>query len=263
MNIVVCVKQVPDTANLKFDSQGNIQTDGLENMMNPCCGYAVENAIRIKEASDGNKVTVFTIGPAQSKEVLKRALAMGADEAYHLSDAVFMGGDSIAAGYTLAEAIKKYVPDFNLIFCGQFTDDEMAGVTGPAIAEYLNIPSLTICNKVEVKDASTVTVHRESSQGMEVHEMTLPGLVCFANSEVEPRIPSIKGVMKANRTEIPSVELAALGVPAEKVGIQGSPSKVMEKWRKPRKEGGRQVEGSDPQEAVSQLIAFLKEQKVM
>jgi len=263
MHIVVCIKQVPDTANLKFDAaSGSIQS-GTEMMMNPFCEYAVETAIRLKEAQEGSKVSVFTVGSAQAKEVLKRAVAMGADEAYLVSDDAFNGADTWATGYTLGQAIQKYAPDYTMILCGQLSTDGMNGITGPAMAEFLGIPSITFCKAVALKDAQTLTVNRETERGIEVYEMTMPGLIGVMKCDYEPRIPSIKGVMKANRTEIPTITMADLGLTADKVGYQGSPTTVSKTWQKPKKQGGLKVDGSNPDVAVQQLIGFLKEQKVL
>jgi electron transfer flavoprotein alpha/beta subunit len=263
MNIVVCLKQVPDTAHLKFDSNDQLAADGIENVMNPFCEYAIETAIRLKEAHEGSKLTAICMGPAPAKEVLKRAIAMGADEAFLLSDNAFSGADGWATGYTLCTAIKKLVPDFNLVILGQFATDGMTGITGPAMAEFLDVPSITFSKKIELKDANTITVHRETEKGTEVYEMSMPGVVCMMKCDYEARIPSIKGVMKANRTEIPTVDLAGLGLTVEQVGAKGSTTTVDSVWRKPKKHGGVKVDGSDPQQAVGQLIAFLREQKIM
>jgi electron transfer flavoprotein alpha/beta subunit len=263
MHIVVCIKQVPDTANLKFDAASGTIQGGTELMMNPFCEYAVETAIRLKEAYEGSKVSVFTLGTPQAKEVLKRAVAMGADEAYLLSDDAFNGADTWATGYTLGQAIQKYAADYNLILCGQLSTDGMNGITGPAMAEFLGIPSLTFGKSVAMKDGQRLTINRETERGIEVCEMTLPGLVCVMKCDYEPRIPSIKGVMKANRTEIPIVTMADLGLSAEKVGYQGSPTTISKSWKKPKKQGGVKIDGSNPDAAVQQLIGFLKEQKVL
>lgn len=264
MNIVVCVKQVPDTAHIKFDDAGNLVKDGLEYMINPFCEYAVETAIRIKEAMEGEcKITVFSIGPSQAKEAIKKAVAMGCDEAFLLSDEKFQGADAWAVAYTLSEAIKNKVPNADLIFFGQFATDGNTGLTGPMVAEFMSLPSLTFCKQVEYTGSGSLKLHRETERGSEVHEMTLPGVVCMMKCDYDPRMPTIKGVMKANRTQIPEVSAEELGLDVTKIGIQGSPTMVMNTWKKPKKEGGVKIDGSDPQEAVKQLIGFLQEQKVM
>lgn len=263
MNIVVCIKHVPDTAHLKFDPEKGIIQDSIEYIMNPFCEYAVETALRLKEAKEGSKVTVISLGQAQAKEALKRAIAMGADEAYLLSDPAFVDGDDWATAYTLSTAIKKLVPDTDLILLGQQALDVMTGMTGPALAEFSGLPSVTLTKNVEVKDDRTLKIHRETPQGVEVYEMTLPGVISVMKCDYEPRIPAIKGVMKANRTEIPVVDLAGLGLSDDQVGIKGSPTMIVSAKTKPKKQGGMKVDGSDPQAAVNQLIGFLREQKVL
>jgi electron transfer flavoprotein beta subunit len=263
MNIVVCVKQVPDTAHLKFDSQNELVKDGLEQIMNPFCEYAVETAVRLREANEGSKLTAICMGAAQAKETLKRAVAMGCDEAYLLSDEAFAGSDAWTTAFVLKAAVQKLVPDAQLIFFGQFAADGMTGITGPAVAEFLGMPSVTFCKAVELKSGTILTAHRETEQGLEIYEVTLPGVISMMKCDYEPRIPSIKGVMKANRTEIPVVDLAGLGLTMDQVGQQASPTQVEKTWRKPKKEGGVKVDGSDPQVAVGQLMSFLKEQKIV
>lgn len=261
MNIVVCVKQIPDTAHLKFDAQNQLAQDSLELIMNPFCEYAVETAIRLKEAHEGGKLTALCLGGPQAKETLKRAVAMGADEAYLISDAAFDDSDAWATAYALKAAIQKLVPDYHLILFGQFAADGMSGTTGPAVAEFLGVPSITFSKAIELKDEKTLAVHRETERGVEVYELILPGVVSMMKCDYEPRIPSIKGVMKANRTEIPVIDLAGLGLTVEEVGQSGSPTRVEATWRKPKKEGGVKVDGADPEAAVNQLVGFLKEHK--
>ncbi len=263
MNIVVCVKQVPDTAHLKFDANNQLMREGVENIMNPFDEYAVETAIRLKEAHEGSKVTVISMGPAQAKEVLKRAIAMGCDDAFLLSDDAFNGADSWASANTLKHAIQKLVPDFDLVLTGQFATDDMSGITGPALAEFLGVPSVTFCKRVDVADPKTVQAHREVEQGVEVFQMALPGVLCMMKCDYEPRIPSIKGVMKANRTEIPTHDAAAIGLPTDQAGANGSTTVTLKTWRRPKKEGGKKIDGADPQVAVNELIGFLRERKVI
>lgn len=263
MNIVVCLKQVPDTAHLRFDSNNRLAKESIENVMNPFCEYAAETAIRLKEAHEGSKLTALCMGGPQAKEVLKRAVAMGCDEAFHLCDEAFQGADGWATAYALATAIRKLVPEYDLIILGQFATDGMTGITGPALAELMGVPSITFCKKLEKKSETVLTTWRETEKGVEVHEMDLPGVVCMMKCDYEARIPAIKGVMKANRTEIPSLDRAALGLTIEEVGVKGSAMAMADSWRKPKKEGGVKVDGSDPQAAVNQLIGYLREQKIL
>lgn len=263
MHIVVCIKQVPDTANLKFDSQGNVSPESVELILNPCCGYALEAAVRLKEAGENITVTALTLGPAQAKDVLKRAIAMGADQAFHLSDSAFDQADALTLSRILGKAIQKLVPDYNLLLFGQFAEDSMNGATGPMVAQLLGAPCITLANKAEMMDGQTLRVFRETEEAVEEFHLQLPGMVCFANSEHEPRIPSIKGVMKANRTEIPVLDWAALGLSEGEVCPAGAGVVQLNTWRKPRKTGGVKIQGDDAAVAVGQLLGFLREQKVL
>jgi electron transfer flavoprotein beta subunit len=263
MNIVVCIKHVPDTAHLKYDAQDNLAQDNLEWVMNPFCEYAVETAIRMKEAHEGATLTAICMGGPQAKDILKRAIAMGCDDAVLLQDDAFNGADPWATAQTLAAGIRKHVPNFNVLLLGQFATDSMSGVTGPALAELLGVPSITFCKKAELKDATTLSVERETERGSEHYDMTLPGVVCVMKCDYEPRIPAIKGVMKANRTEIPTLDKAALGLSDEQIGAKGARVEVTKLYRRPKKEGGRKIDGSDAQAAVSQLMSFLREQKLV
>ena len=139
----------------------------------------------------------------------------------------------------------------------------MSGITGTVVSEKLGIPCITLANKAEIIDAETLTVFRETEEAVEEYQVSLPAMVCYGNSEHEPRIPSIKGVMKANRTEIPFVSLADLGLSPQQVGPEGSPTRLSKTWRKPKKEGGIKIEGSDAEAAVARLMGYLKEQKVV
>lgn len=263
MKLAVCVKLVPDTAHLKFDAQDALIRDGMEYMLNPFCEYAVETALRIKEAlGDDSTVTVFTKGPAQSKDALKKALAMGCDDAYLVSDDAFDGGDGWTTAFLLSEAIKKQCGTPDLLLFGQFSTDDAMGLVGPQTAELMGMPSITFCKNVSVS-GNTAKVERETEKGVEHYEMTLPGAVCTMKCDYEPRMPSIKGVMKANRTEIAVLDMAGLGVDGANIGAQGSLTTVAKLWRKPKKKGGHKVDGSDAQAAVSQLMAYLKEQKLV
>ncbi len=263
MRLVVCVKQVPDTAHLKFSGDGQLLSESFEWVMNPFCEYALETAIRLKESIEGATLVAMSVGAPQAKDVLKRALAMGADEAYLISDHCFTGSDAMTTAHILATAVQKHVPDADLILTGQFSTDGMNGITGPALAASLDMPSITFSKKLEPLSAGKLSVYRETEKGVEVLELTLPGLVAVMKCDYEPRIPSIKGVMKANRMDIPTLTAADLGLAPESVGPAASPTHVLKTWRKPRKEGGTRIDGSDPAVAVKELVGFLQAQKVL
>lgn len=263
MRIVVCVKQVPDTADIRWTENNTMVREGVESIMNPFDEYAVETAIRIKEANPEAVITAVTMGPAQAKDVLKRAVAMGADEAILVSDKKFAGADTWATSYTLAKAIKEKIGDFDLILCGQFAIDGDTAQTGPGIAEQLNIPQVTYAKEIESASTSAVVVKREVEDGIQRVEMQLPGLVCMLKCDYEPRMPSIKGTMKANRTPIAEYGMEDLGLTPEQVGIKGSPTVVSKAYRPELRQAGEIINAADSKESARILLEKLKSDKVL
>ena len=263
MKIVVCVKQVPDTADIKWTENNTMVRDGVESIMNPFDEYAVETAIRVKESNLGCTVTVVTMGPPQAKDVLKRALAMGADEALLVTDKKFAGADTQATSRTIAAAIKEKIGDFSLIVCGQFAIDGDTAQTGPSIAEHLGLPQVTYVKELEYSNGNTIIAMREIEEGIQKIEMQLPGLVCMLKCDYNPRMPSIKGVMKANRTEIPEIGHEGLGLDVSEIGIKGSPTYVSKAFRPPVRESGEMINASEPKEIANILIEKLKNEKIL
>ncbi len=262
MKIVVCVKQVPDTSDIKWTENNTMVREGVESILNPFDEYALETAVRIKEANPDATITAITMGPPQAKDVLKRAIAMGADDAMLISDKKFAGADTWATSYTLAKAIQNKISDFDLIICGMFAIDGDTAQTGPGIAEQLGIPQVTYAKEIEVSGGNVI-VKREVDEGMQKAEMVLPGLVCMLKCDYEPRKPSIKGTMKANRTEIPQFGMEELGLEPEKVGIKGSPTIVSKAFRPESREAGEMIQADSPQEAARALIEKLKAEKIL
>lgn len=263
MKIVVCVKQVPDTADIRWTENNTMVREGVESIMNPFDEYAVETAVRIKEANPDVTITAVTMGPPQAKDVLKRSIAMGADEAILVSDRKFAGADTWATSHTLAKAIKEKVGDFDLIICGQFAIDGDTAQTGPGIAEQLDIAQVTYAKEVEYSGGNTVIVKREVEDGLQKVEMKLPGLTCMLKCDYEPRMPSIKGTMKANRTTIAEYGMAEIGLELENVGIKGSPTFVSRAFRPEQKGAGEIINAATPREAVKTLLEKLKSDKVL
>jgi len=263
MKIVVCVKQVPDTADIKWTENNTMIREGVESILNPFDEYAVETAIRIKESNPDATITVVSMGPPQAKEALKRAIAMGADEALLVTDKKFAGADTQATSRTLAAAIKQKLGDFNLIICGQFAIDGDTAQTGPSIAEHLGLPQVTYVKEVEYSGGESIVAKREVEEGIQKVEMKLPGLICMLKCDYEPRMPQIKGVMKANRTQIPEVNMEELGLEHAQVGIKGSPTYVSKAFRPQPRVAGEMLNASDPAEAAKVLIEKLKNDKVL
>lgn len=262
MKIAVFIKQVPDNTRLKF-SDGKPTLEGAAMMMNPFDEYALETALRLKEQAGGNAtVTVFSLGAANAREIIKKAIAAGADDAFLLSDPVFENGDSTANAHIFATAIRQLLPDFNVLVFGRMALDDGAGQTGPKVAEILNLPSLTGCNDAQLMDGS-LRLSRETEEGVEVYEMPLPGVIGMMKCVYELRSSNIKGVMRANKTEIPVKTAADLGLEANRAGLEGSATRLTRTWQRQPRGEGKVISGADPKAAAGELIAFLQEAKVL
>ncbi|EGO61823.1 electron transfer flavoprotein subunit beta/FixA family protein [Acetonema longum] len=261
MEIVVCVKQVPDTAEIKVDPETNtLIRQGVPSIVNPFDKNAVEAALQLKEKHDG-KITVISMGPPQAKDALKECLAMGADEAILISDRAFGGADTLATSYTLASAIKK-LGKVDLVICGKQAIDGDTAQVGPEIAEHLGIPQVTYVSKVEA-DGNILRVEREHEEGYEVLEISMPALLTVVKSINEPRYPTVKGTMKANRKEIPVWTVNDLEVDAAKLGLKGSPTQVRKIFVPPSRTQGEVIQAETAREAVGLLIQKLTEAKIV
>jgi len=261
MDIVVCVKQVPDTTEIKIDPQTNtLIRRGVPSIVNPFDKNALEAALQLKE-KHGGKITVISMGPPQAKDALKECLAMGADTAILISDRKFGGADSLATSYTLAAAIRK-LGAYDLILCGKQAIDGDTGQVGPEIAEHLGIAQMTYVTKIDVA-GDTVRLEREQEDGYEVHEAKLPLLVSVVKSINEPRLPTIKGTMKANRTEIGVWTADDLEVNEKRLGLKGSPTQVRKTFTPPQRTQGVIIQMDTARESVGELIKKLSEAKIV
>jgi len=262
MNIVVCVKQVPDTNEVKIDEKkGTLIREGVPSIINPEDKIALEEAVKLKEEF-GGKVTVLSMGPPQAKESLIEAYAMGADEAILLSDRKFAGSDTWATAYTLSQAIKE-VGDYDLIFCGRQAIDGDTAQVGPQIAENLSIPQITYVNKVEIEDKK-VTARRKLEDGYSVIETELPVLLTVLGDLNQPRYPSIKRIVDAFSSEnlVKTWTADDFEVDENKLGLDASPTQVYDTFVPTRDHEAEILEGS-VEEKVQKLIDKLKEEKVV
>ncbi|WP_319403104.1 electron transfer flavoprotein subunit beta/FixA family protein [uncultured Anaeromusa sp.] len=259
MKILVCVKQVPDTTEVRIDRETNtLQRQDVPSILNPFDRHALEEALRVKERCGGT-VSVLTMGPLQAQEVLKECLALGADEAVLVSDKAFAGADTLATSRTLAAAIAKLQPA-ELIFCGKQAIDGDTAQVGPELAEHLNMAQITCVSKLEVFPAERrLIAEREVEDGHEVLELSLPAVLTVSKSLNEPRYPSIKGRLRANKTSIPILMLADLGLQAEETGLQGSPTRVVRIFAPETRKGGEVIQGMAPRQAADLLAIRLKQ----
>lgn len=261
MKIVVCVKQVPDTTEVKINPETNtLVREGVVSILNPFDMYAVEEGIRIKEKLGGT-VTVLSMGPPQAAEQLKDTIAMGVDDAVLVSDRAFAGSDTLATSYALAKAIEK-MGDVNLIICGKQAIDGDTAQVGPEIAEKMGLPHLTYVKKIEEISETEITLERMYEDGYERVQMPLPGLITVVKEINEPRLPSLKGMMRAKKAEVTIWNAAAIGADPAKSGLNGSPTWVKTIFIPDLKCQG-EIFCGEPEEQVKSLVNALMCQKVI
>jgi len=261
MEIVVCVKQVPDTTEVKIDPVTNtLIRQGVPSIVNPFDKNAVEAAIQLKE-KHGGKVTVISMGPPLAKDALKECLAMGADEALLVSDRAFGGADTLATSYTLAAAIRK-IGKVDMIICGKQAIDGDTAQVGPEIAEHLDWAQVTCVFKIEV-DGQKVRLEREHDEGYEVIETQMPVLLTVLKSINEPRYSTVKGTMKANRREIPVLTAGDMEVDPQHLGLKGSPTQVRRIFTPKQRVQGELIQADSSRAAASMLVQKLSEAKLV
>jgi electron transfer flavoprotein beta subunit len=261
MNIFVCIKQVPDTTEVKIDPvKGTLIREGVPSIVNPFDEYAVEEALKIKEKF-GGKVTVITMGPPQATEALRKCLAMGADEAYLVSDRAFGGSDTWSTSYTLAKAIEK-IGSYDLILCGKQAIDGDTAQVGPGIGEHLKISQVTYVQKILGIDGNEMEVERGVEWGNEIIVTPLPAVFTIDKSPIPPRLPSMMGTMKALKAEIKCLAAADLDLAEGLFGMDGSPTKVKRTFTPPPRKGGRVLQG-EMDEAIKELVSILREEKIV
>lgn len=261
MEIFVCVKQVPDTTEVKMNPETNtLMREGVPSIVNPFDLYALEEAIRIKEKK-GGKVTVITMGPPQAKAALLECISMGADEAVLVSDIAFAGSDTLATSYTLSAAI-KHLGGADLIFFGKQAIDGDTAQVGPGVAECLDIPFVAFVKKIEELTDSSVCVERMMESGYDVIEAPLPCVLTVVKEINEPRVPSLKGKMRAKKYE-PKVLLSTdLEVETYRLGLPGSPTQVIKVFSPDIRKAGMKFTGTS-EEVVENLYKALKEDKII
>jgi electron transfer flavoprotein beta subunit len=266
MDMIVCIKQVNDPeappASFKIDSSTNkvVPPPGVSPVIDPYAEYAIEAALRIKDAK-GGKVTAISLGTNQLRDIVKKSLAMGADELILLEDEAFDGGDSWSTAYALAMSIKK-IGSYDIIFCGREASDWNAGQVGSGIAEILGLPSITLVKKIDVTNGKA-RVERMTDEGYEVIEVALPALITVSNEIGEPRYPTIKGIMAAKKKEPVIWKPADIGVEVSKIGATGRHTKLLKLFQPVREEKCEIVAGESPEEAAANLALKLREAKIL
>ena len=259
MNIVVLVKQVPDTwAERRLsESDRTLDRESVDAVMNEIDEYAVEEALRLKEAH-GGEVTVLTMGPERATETIRKALSMGADKAVHVSDPALHGSCAIQTAETLAAALGTL--EYDLVVCGSESTDARLSIMAALLSEQLGVPQLSGARKVEV-DGPTVTIERQTETGYDRVQGSTPAVVSVVEKINEPRYPSFKGIMAAKKKPVTTVTVADLGLDPSAVGLDSATSEVVEFTSRPPRQAGQVVK--DEGDGGVKLAEFLAAQKLI
>ncbi len=261
MNIVVCIKQVPGTTEVKINNETNtLVREGVESIINPFDTYAVEEGVSLKERF-GGKVTILTMGPPQADVALKECIEVGADEGILVSDRAFAGSDTLATSYVLSKAIEK-IGDYDLVISGKQTMDGDTGQVGPGIAQRLGIPFVAYVSKVEDMADGMMKAQRMTDEGHEVVESPVPCVMSVSKEINVPRLPSLRGKVKAKSAQFTIWSASDLGIEENKVGVAGSPTFVMQIFSPKRERNSEMLEG-DSSQMVSRLYEKLSAIKVI
>jgi electron transfer flavoprotein beta subunit len=257
MNIIVCIKQVPNTTDVRIDPVTNtLIRDGVESVINPFDAYAIEEAVRLRERC-GGKVTAITMGPPQAETALKQAIGLGCDEGVLVTDRKFAGSDTWATSYTLARAIEK-LGEFQVILCGKQASDGDTAQVGPGISAHLDIPQVTYVKKIAEIDEKHAKVERMTEEGYDVVETPLPCLFTVVKEINTPRMPSLKGMMRAKSVKIAKWSADDIEADPAALGLDGSPTRVVKVFTPEPRKGGEMLSGS-ASEVAKELAELLKE----
>jgi electron transfer flavoprotein beta subunit len=263
LKICVLVKEVPDAAvEKRMDpSTGRLDRSGEKNL-NPFDTHAIEAAMQIKEggAIEVDEVVAVTMGPESAQRALHKAVSLGADRSVHLTDDTLAGSDVCASGYALAQVLKKESPD--LVLLGQQSDDGECYTMGAVVADHLQMPSLTQVIKIDTVEGK-VTCERQAEYGYDTVEVELPAVISVGDAINEPRYPSLKAIMGAKKKQLDKFSATDAGVEADRVGENGSRTKVLGLNPPPPKEKGTIIEDEDTNETVEKIVAWLDERKLI
>ncbi len=258
MNIIVLVKQVPDTSEVKINRETNtLIRDGVPSIINPFDMYAIEEALRLRE-KHGGKVTAITMGPPQAAEALKEAVSLGVDDVVLLSDRAFAGADTWATSYAISQGIKK-IAEYDLIIAGKQAIDGDTAQVGPETADMLGIPFIAYTKKIEQIEGKKMLAERLMDEGYDVVETSLPALITVVKEINQPRVPSLKGKIKAKNLKVTSWNAKDIGADDSKCGLKGSPTKVV-KIFPPIARGQREVLTGSMEDQITTIVTKLKEQ---
>lgn len=258
MRILVLIKQVPDAAEVRINPETNtLIREGVPSIINPYDLHALEAGLQLKEETEGT-VTALTMGPPQAEEALREAISIGADEAVLLTDRAFAGADTWATAFTLARAAEKI--GFDIILCGKQAIDGDTAQVGPGVAEFLNIPHIAYIRKLEDLSPEKIRVQRLMEEGYDIVESSIPVLLTVVKELNTPRLPSLKGKMRAKKAEIRKLDHNDIGAEEKKIGLNGSPTQVYNIFAPESKKDRKTLSGT-PEEQAAQLVEELKKLK--
>lgn len=261
MNIIVCLKQVPGTTEVKINPQTNtLIRQGIKNVINPFDTYALEEGVRLKEKF-GGKVTVISMGPPQAIDMLREAISLGADEAVLLSDGAFAGADTWATAFTLTGAVKK-LGQYDLVICGRQSTDGDTAQVGPEMAEMLGVPFVAYVGGIEEISGVQIRIKRMIDEGHETIQSPLPLVITVTKEINVPRLPSLRGIMKSKSAKIPVWTAQEMGLDTNKVGLAGSFTKVV-KIFSPQRNHQAEILKGEMEGQVTCLIDKLKESRLI
>ena len=263
MNVVVCVKQVPEITDVKINPEtGTLIREGITSILNPFCEYALDHALNLKSEISDIEIIAITMGPPQAKSALFRCLELGADRGVLISDRKFAGADTWATALTLSAAIRTAVPDFSLIMMGKQAIDGDTAQVGPEVAEILSLPQITYGVEVQLTpNKKRIRVKRETEIGYEVLEARLPAMISASKGDPIRRVPSFQNVLNARLKDMSVLSAADLDLDETELGLKGSFTQVVKVFPPQQKQGGLKFEDIEPEVAARKIAAFLREEK--
>lgn len=260
MNIIVCIKQVPDTTEIKLNPEtGTMIREGVPSIMNPDDKSGLEMALELKDRYNAH-ITVITMGPMQADDILREAFAMGVDRAIHLTDRKFAGADTLATSNALAGALKML--EYDLIITGRQAIDGDTAQVGPQIAEHLDLPQVTYVENLEYNAPKTFTIKKATEEGYQIVEVDAPCVITVLSSANHPRYMSVSGIVNAYQKEVEVWGFDNISVDESKLGLKGSPTRVTKSFTKGAKMAGQLYE-VDAKEAVEIIVEKLKEKFII
>lgn len=263
MNIIVCVKQVPDTERIEIDSVTNtLKREGVPSILNPYDGYALEAAAKMKDENPSTNIYVISMGPPQAEAVLRECLAMAADKAYLVTDKLFSGSDTYATSYILSKAIKQIELDegivFDAVFCGKQAIDGETAQVGPELAEQMNYPQITSCLEVVEKNDELQVIQEQLDRRKRMG-ISLPCVLTFTKPSKDPRFPTFKRKLEARKANVRHISISDIeDMNMQKIGVKGSPTRVRRCYAISKSKKTQLVECSDLDEIVDRIYSIIE-----